>query len=920
MTHAACSRLGHAPQARGALRLLLVAAALTGALAVGADRADAAYTAQISHGTLLVTGNGASDQLELRLKPGSPSTLQLDVGANGSANFSFARNRFKRIVVDAGGGSDVVRISETNGAFTNKERTTLRGGPGSDTLTGGSFGETFAGGAGSDMVSGGDGADSFAWSPADGSDVIDGEGGADVVAADGSGGGDVLGIAPDAGRIRVTHDPGGHALSIGTVERVTVNGLGGSDTIVASAGTGALTTLTLLGGSGTDSVTGGDGNDTILGGRGADGLNGAAGSDSFVWNLGDGNDTIDGGTENDALEVNGSNVANTFFVNQNGTALRISDPGTLVVDAFNVESTIIDTFGGADTVSPGLGLPPATFGLVVDGGGGPDTLLGGNGNDVLLGGSGNDRVDGNNGDEVVLLGSGDDTFTWDPGDDNDTVEGQTGADVLTFNGSGAPENIDLSANGQRLRFFRDVAAVTQDVNDVERVNYEALGGADNVVVNDLTGTDVSLVTIDLEGSAGGGTGDAQADTIRVNGTGAVDGAQISRVGSQTRLAGLRAAVRVSHAEAASDVLIVDGGGGPDVLSVNGSDDPDTFSVAANLSAVRISDAGKLPVDAVNIETTRLNTLDGADTVTGIGNLAALTDLEIDGGAGADSLLGGNGADLLLGGAGNDKIDGNQGNDLAFLGSGNDTFGWDPGDGSDVVEGQTGSDVLAFNDSGASTNIDLSANGSRLRLFRDVGAVTMDMDDVERVNHQAFGGADAIVVNDLTPTDVALVHIDLEAAPAGSGTGDAQPDSVTVHGTASADDVQVSAVGGQTRVTGLRAAVRVSHSEPASDGVIVMGNGGPDHLTGVSGLAALIRLTLNGGGGADVITGGDGGDVLDGGNGNDRISGGVGNDSLFGGPGADTLTGGPGADTISCGTGPGDTVNSGPGDTIQPDCA
>ena len=68
---------------------------------------------------------------------------------------------------------------------------------------------------------------------------------------------------------------------------------------------------------------------------------------------------------------------------------------------------------------------------------------------MILGGDGNDTVFGDNGNDVAFLGDGNDTFTWDPGDGSDQVEGQAGIDTLDFNGSGAAENIVISANGQR---------------------------------------------------------------------------------------------------------------------------------------------------------------------------------------------------------------------------------------------------------------------------------------------------------------------------------------------------------------------------------------------------------------------------------------------------------------------------------------
>ena len=90
-------------------------------------------------------------------------------------------------------------------------------------------------------------------------------------------------------------------------------------------------------------------------------------------------------------------------------------------------------------------------------------------------------------------------------------------------------------------------------------------------------------------------------------------------------------------------------------------------------------------------------------------------------------------------------------------TGNDSFVWDPGDGSDVVEGQGGSDTMRFNGSNAGEQIDLSANGSRLRLFRNVGNITMDTNGVETVEVNALGGADMVTVNDLAGTDVKSVE-------------------------------------------------------------------------------------------------------------------------------------------------------------------
>ena len=86
---------------------------------------------------------------------------------------------------------------------------------------------------------------------------------------------------------------------------------------------------------------------------------------------------------------------------------------------------------------------------------------------LLIGSEGNDLVNGGRGNDAALMGAGDDTFVWNPGDGSDTVEGQAGTDTMLFNGANVDEKIDISANGSRVRFTRDVANITMDLNGVE---------------------------------------------------------------------------------------------------------------------------------------------------------------------------------------------------------------------------------------------------------------------------------------------------------------------------------------------------------------------------------------------------------------------------------------------------------------------
>src|SRR5262249_7409461 len=131
------------------------------------------------------------------------------------------------------------------------------------------------------------------------------------------------------------------------------------------------------------------------------------------------------------------------------------------------------------------------------------------------------------------------------------------------------EKFDLSANGRRLLFTRDVGNVTMDVNGVEQVNVTARGGADTVTINNLNGTGVADVNLDLAGTPGTGTGDGAADTVILNGTNHTDIVQIAGSGSSYSVTGLPTNVMVQGSEGANDALIVNTLGGNDTVNASG---------------------------------------------------------------------------------------------------------------------------------------------------------------------------------------------------------------------------------------------------------------------------------------------------------------------------------------------------------------
>ena len=561
-------------------------------LAVTAAQADAAPSIKVKHKTLTVKGSGKSDKLALRLHSGDPGTLDVDVGDDGSADFSVARNRVARILVKARGGDDQVRIDDANGAFTTTIPTTIDGGSGKDTLLGGAGAEKLLGGRGADTVDGnggndnadlGGGDDRFIWDPGDGSDNVEGRGGHDAMTFNGSDVNESFHASANGARARFTRNVGSIVMDLDGVEQVDLAAKGGADDLTVDDL--AATDLRAVN---SDLATDGAADKVVV--------NGTGGKDTITATGSAGNATVAGLAA--TVRLTGAEAAN--------------------------DTLIVNALGGDDNIDA-AGLAASALKLTEDGGADNDTLLGGGGADTQLGGDGNDTIDGNQGNDVALMGANDDRFIWDPGDGSDTIEGQDGSDTLTFNGSNANENFDVSANGQRVRFVRNVGNIVMDLNDVERIDTNALGGVDNLTVSDLSGTDLTTVNGDLAATLGGSTGDGQADQVIVNATAGNDVVTAGGSAGTADVTGLAARVHVAHAEAANDTLAINTLAGDDVVEASG-----------------------LAADAIRL------TADGGDN-----------DDVLIGGAGDDTLLGQAGDDVLIGGPGQDVLDGGPGNNIVI---------------------------------------------------------------------------------------------------------------------------------------------------------------------------------------------------------------------------------------------------------------
>jgi Ca2+-binding RTX toxin-like protein len=150
-----------------------------------------------------------------------------------------------------------------------------------------------------------------------------------------------------------------------------------------------------------------------------------------------------------------------------------------------------------------------------------------------------------------------------------------------------------------------------DFNDVEQLDINALGRADTITINDLTGTDLSQIVLNLANTNGGG--DGAIDTVVVNVTSRDDVISVLSANNTISVFGLTSMVMIVNAESNNDRLTI-------------------------------------------------NALASDDTVSA-SRLLAVVSLTIDGGVGDDVLVGGLGNNVLIGGLGDD---GSQASEIVWI--------------------------------------------------------------------------------------------------------------------------------------------------------------------------------------------------------------------------------------------------------------
>ncbi len=742
--------------------------------------------------------------------------------------------------IRGGGGSDTI-----DGGAGNDS---LDGGDGDDDLSGGSGNDLLAGGAGSDVLRGGSGADTL--SGGTGADLFellaDGQPSASTTAAtdlladfalaegdrlllnrqdgtltrpdgswtalvwSGSTGRAVSALAAGAAlplqdlaglaAVQVFWQPatdgGGWVLAdldrdgVLTVAdlatRFAAGSLPSADASWFAAGSfaNALPALATAGGSGNDTLAGTARFDIFTGSAGNDRYDGGPGANNLLDYSALGVAIVAGFTGWASGTVAKAGQGSDSFAKVQGIlGTGLADRLDASTVAAGVTPLVLEGGGGNDTIlgagtaavlasydsSPGAVLVDLAAGTAQDGWGGTDTLV--NIRRVSFASGNGDTLRGSSGDDSLL------STAWG----NKLFDGRGGFDLYRYGGS---ENVVLQLGTALVNGAWQGSVVKAHGTDTLLGVEAAAGGAG----------DDTLLGSPSDDWLAGYRGNDRLD----GGAGSDTVAYDYVLGGIANLPQQGAVVDLVHG------IATDPWGGHDVLlAIENARGSGLGDVLAGLAAAA----------------SRLQGLAGNDTLLGGSGNDTL-----DGGSGDDSLDGGDGANLLQGGDGNDTLAAGSDNDTLDGGSSDDSL--DGGDGANLLQGGDGNDMLAAG-SGNDT-LDGSSGDDSL----DGGAGTNLL--------QGGDGNDMITAGNGSDTLV-------------GGAGD---DSLA--GGAGANLLQ----GGDGNDT-LAAGSDNDTLDGGNGADSLAGGDGADLLTGGAG-----DDVLRGGTGGDTLSGGSGNNLLDGGAGTD----------------------------------------------------
>jgi subtilisin family serine protease len=319
-------------------------------------------------------------------------------------------------------------------------------------------------------------------------------------------------------------------------------------------------------------------------------------------------------------------------------------------------------------------------------------------------------------------------------------------------------------------------------------------------------------------------------------------------------------------------------------------------------------------------------LDVADMLTQGVVPPPVTDLNLVGTSGRDTLTGGAGNDTLTGKAGNDTLTGGLGVDKFVVDAGTDTIKDLGSGGADSVLVSVGATAKATavtnwtatsltSNTGTATVV---SGGFNLNLAAAIGPNGWQLSNAGNTQQVTLTGsaqADSLVGGTAADTlsggagnDTLTGGVGADLLTGGTGVDkfviDSGTDTVTDLGVGGADSIVVSAGAkvNATLATSWTASTTTTNSGTAN--LIAAGNhvnlnaaSGTYGWT-VSNASSAVAVSVLGSVLSDTLIGGSNADSLNGGLGNDLLSGGAGNDTLVGGRGIDRFEVDFGTDTIS----------------------
>ena len=779
---------------------------------------------------------------------------------------------------------------------------TIYGNGGNDSLYGHGGNDTLVGGSGDDHLDGGNDDDTYVWNLGDGFDEIVEAGGSDKIVFG-------EGISFDD----LTFERSGHSLKI-YVKGDKTQGINLRDQFYTDSNAveylefadgsqfdlkhSGLTLIQsdrndnesgtnfndiIYGGKGNDTLRGNNGDDILIGGTGHDYLDGGYGNDTYVWNIGDGIDTILDSDGENKIKFGTGIEAGDLSAARIGTDLRLivkGDPtqGLIIKRYFEDNQYQIDAIEFADGSSSSVNilaenltdLPDLTLTGTAD----DDILNGGDGNDTLNGGDGDNELTGGKGNDFLNGGYDKDTYYYNIGDGYDTISDQGGRDKIVFGENITQSDLTFGRNDRDLfitikRNDNDLICIQNffysDDNRIEQLKFDD-GSVLNLTKRGLTLTESrSSDTINgtsYDDTLIGGNGndilngyDGKDTLIGNKGndvidTGAGENTVIWNLGDDLDTVTFSSTDHLKFGEGISfeDLTFYENGND---LVITVRNDMSQGIVCRNYF---YSDSNK-PMDILfangsvfSLKTSGL-TLRHGDWAASLHGTAFAdviyagnADTTIYGGDGDDILIGGTGNDVIEGGNGADLIYGGKGNDTLNGGEGADTYVWNLGDGLDTVFASD-LDKLQFGEGISLQDLSFRSEDTNLRIL-------IKGDETQGLILDKFFESDSHKLNFLVFADGTTFNL----AASGLTLNPARTVGKTVYGTNFDDIINAQAV---------------------------------------------LNVTVNSGGGNDVITTGDG---------NDTVNADAGNDTLIGGKGNDTLNGGYGDDTYVWNLGDGfDTV-------------